>query len=183
VSWERQLDALFTDLEHQAEGLALADRDAAVAELVRAEYAEVDLASRVHASLGSSVELGVGGFGPVRGQLVAAGAGWCLLAPDARESGSRHDETVVVLAAVVSARGLAAGARPESVRPVTHRLGLGSVLRQAAETGDPVAVGRRDGTVRQGALGRVGADFVELLDDGGAVEVVPFSGIAVVRRR
>jgi hypothetical protein len=182
VSWERQLDALFTDLEHQAEGLALADRDAAVAELARAEYAEVDVASRLHASLGATVELGVWGAGAVRGQLVAAGVGWCLLTPDNGEPAGRLDETVVVLAAVVSARGLAPGARPESVRPITHRLGLGSVLRQAAESGDPVAVVRRDGTVRQGTLGRVGADFVELLD-AGAVEVVPFSGIAVVRRR
>ena len=58
MTWERELLDLFEDLEHQAEGLALTDRDAEVAELARSEYAEIDLAARVHASVGQPVEQG-----------------------------------------------------------------------------------------------------------------------------
>ena len=184
MSWERQLDELFAELEQQAEGMALADRDAAVAELSRAEYAEVELAARVHASVGSVVELDVLGAGTVRGRLVSAGAGWCLVAPDLVGSGAATPaEWLVALDAVLAARGLPPGARPAAARPVTHRLGLGSVLRQAAEAVDPVVVVRRDGTARQGALGRVGADFVELVVEPARVELVPFSGLALVRPR
>ena len=52
---------LFDDLEQQAEGLALAERDARVAERCRAEYAEVDLVARLHASVGTPVQVEVRG--------------------------------------------------------------------------------------------------------------------------
>ena len=52
MRWEERLLDLFDDLEQQADGLALAERDALVVEQSRAEYAEVDLASRLAASVG-----------------------------------------------------------------------------------------------------------------------------------
>lgn len=179
MTWERALLGLFDDLEQQAEGLALAARDADVAELARAEYAEIDLASRLHASTGQEVELQLLGAGPVRGRLARVGEGWCLVAPPG-SAGRPGVETVVALPALVGARGLAGGARPESLRGVVARLRIGSVLRRLAEDGARVAVVRTDGERRQGALARVGADFVEIADEG-RLELVPFAVLAAVR--
>jgi hypothetical protein len=96
----------------------------------------------------------------------------------------------VVLAAVLSLAGLSAGARVPESREVSARLGLGSVLRQLAEEGDPVVLGQVDGSRQAGRILRVGADFVELAPAPGHVQgrvrgqasvVVPFSALAVVR--
>ena len=53
MGWEASMFALFDDLEQQAEGMHLADRDADVADLSLAEYARVNLAARLHAALAS----------------------------------------------------------------------------------------------------------------------------------
>ena len=177
MSWEKRVLDLFDDLEQQAEGLALADRDAAVAELGRAEYAEVELASRLHASVGHAVQVRVQGLGAVRGRLERVGAGWCLLE---REPLGRS-EVVVRLAAVLMARGLSPRAVPEAARGPLSRLGLGSVLRGFAEEAVPVVVVLLDGEARRGLLRRIGADFAELTAADGMVEVVPFSAVAAVR--
>ncbi len=177
MSWERALLELFDDLEQQAEGLALANRDADVAELARAEYAEVDLESRLHASLDQDVELQVRGAGALRGRLARVGTGWCLLAT----TGAPGGETVVLTGTVLGARGLAAGARPEPLRGVASQLGIGSVLRRLAEHGSRVTVVRGDGERRSGVLARVGADFLELADEG-RLELVPFGALVAVRR-
>ena len=176
MSWERALLELFDDLEQQAEGLALANRDADVAELARAEYAEVDLESRLHASVDGDVELQVQGAGPVRGRLARVGNGWCLVTG----GDARGAETVVVVRMVLGARGLSSGSRPESLRGVATRLGIGSVLRRLAEHGARVTVVRVDGERRSGVLARVGADFLELADEG-RLELVPFGAVAAVR--
>ena len=181
MSWELRLLDLFEDLEQQAEGAAMVARDAEVAELARAEYSEVDLAARWHASLGLDVELvGSGGL-VVRGQVARVGAGWCLLTGGS-EDGSGPQEWLFVLAGLVSARGLSQQARPQATRPITGRLGLGSALRRVVEERGPVTLVRSDGERRQGRLGRVGKDFVELVPEDGGVEIVPFSALAALRR-
>ena len=169
----RLLD-LFEDLEQQAEGAALAARDSEVAELARAEYSGVDLASRCHASLGQQAELtGPAGL-VVRGRLARAGDGWCLVVGDAQE-------WLFALSHLLAVRGLSSQARPAALRPLTARLGLGSVLRELAEDQAEVTVIRSDGELRRGRVGRVGQDFLELTSEGG-VEVVPFSAVVAVRR-
>jgi hypothetical protein len=181
MRWEERLFDLFDDLEQQAEGLALTGRDAEVAELTRAEYAQVDLAARLHASVGRSVRLGVSGLGPVEARLARVGEGWCLLANSATE-------WLIRTAAIRSARGLSQHGRMEPARPLTARLGLTSALRGVAETRSSVVVHHLDATSQRGLLGRVGADFVELAvgDDAaaaapvGVVEVVPFCHLAAV---
>lgn len=178
MTWEQQLLDLFDDLEQRAEGLALTRRDAEVAELARAEYAEVELDSRLHASVGRAVELRVLAIGPVRGRLAGAGAGWCLVATEAHSA-----EWVVATDAVLGYKGLADGARPEHLRPVTARLGLGSVLRRLSEQRDPVVVVSRDGDRRSGTVARVGADFLELVPADGGAEVLPLGAVVALRGR
>jgi hypothetical protein len=177
VSWEKRVLDLFDDLEQQAQGLALAERDAAVAELGRAEYAEVELLSRLHGSVGHPVQLHVHGLGMVRGRLERVGAGWCMLSGEAPAS----VETVVRTDALLSARGLSPRAVTEAVRGPLARLGFGSVLRTLAEEPEAVVLVLLDGEVRRGVLRRVGADFVEVVGADGGGEVVPFSAVAAVR--
>jgi hypothetical protein len=177
MSWEQRLFGLFEDLEQQAEGLALVSRDAAVEELARAGYSEVDLGSRLHASVGLTVQLVLKGAGQVRGRLARVGAGWCLMTPEAGVG----QEWVVSLPALVAARGLSARAVPEPARSVVTRLRLGSVLRGLSEEAEPLAVLTVDGEQRRGRILRVGADFLELAPAGG-VEVLPFTAVALVRR-
>ena len=174
--------ALFDDLEQQAEGLELERRDAEVADRLRDEYAEVDLAARLHASVGARVVLTVAGPGAaggtvggeeVRGTLVRVGADWLLLAVDGRELLVRT-ETVVL------ARGLSERALLAEARPVLSRLRLTACLRRLAEDGERQRLRLVDGSVRTGELGRVGADFVELWDDQGVVQV-PLPALVWVR--
>lgn len=175
--------ALFDDLEQQAEGLELERRDAEVADRLRDEYAEVDLAARLHASVGAVVELTV--LGPsvsgaaaggeeLRGTLVRVGAGWLLVAAGGRELLVRGD-------ALVAVRGLSEQALPAGARSVLSRLPLTSCLRRLSEEGERQVLRLVDGSLRAGELGRVGADFVELWDDRG-VGQVPLSALVWVRR-
>jgi hypothetical protein len=185
MRWEERLLDVFDDLEQQAEGLALAERDAMVAEQSRAEYAAVDLAARVHASVGNRVVVDVAGVGPLDATLARAGAGWCLLA-------AGPAEWIVRLEAVRSVRGLADGAVAEPARPVAARLGVASAVRAVAGARSPVLLHRQDGGTTRGLLGRVGRDFVEVAGTHevggvevvagvGGVEVVPFAAVAAVR--
>ena len=179
MRWEDRLLDLFDDLEQQAEGLALAERDALVAEQSRAEYAGVDLAARLHASTGAAVQVDVTGLGSLDGRVLRTGDGWCLLAVAGRE-------WIVVLDAVTALRGLRDGGVGAAARPLTARLGLGSALRGVAESGSEVVLHRRDGAVLRGDVARVGADFVELrptVDAGAAagVVVLPFAAVAALR--
>jgi hypothetical protein len=180
MRWEERLLDLFDDLEQQAEGLALIGRDTEVAEQSRAEYARVDLAARLHASVGRSVRLDVRGLGGVEGRLARVGEGWCLL-------GDGAVEWLVRTAAVIAVRGVSQRGRAVDARPVTARLGLTSALRGVAETRSVVVVHSVDATSVRGVLGRVGEDFVELgvgedRVTSGEVVLVPFSGLAALRR-
>lgn len=172
VGWEERLLAVFDDLEQQAEGLALVARDTDVEELGRAEYAEVDLAARLHASTGLTVLLDLAGWGRRQVVLERVGRGCAVV---------RDGSGVVVLnlAHLRGASGLAAGARPEALQRVTARLGLASALRHLAEEVDSVGIVRDDGERRVGRLGRLGADFVELVGETG-IEVVPLGAVAAV---
>lgn len=184
VTWERRLFDVFDDLEQQADGLARRALDEEVAELGRAEYAEVDLVSRLHGSLGADLVLTLTGV-TLQGRLVRAGRDWCLLEPQ----GSRGQEWLVALRQLMGVRGLTERSVPESVRPVVARLSLTSALRALAETGEAVLVVRVDGSRTRGWLGRVGSDFVELrlLEEGVGdrrvtpVEVLPLAAVVALQ--
>ena len=93
-----------------------------------------------------------------------------------------------MLSAISSVRGLVGRGVASSARPLTARLGLASALRGVAEERNEVVLHRTDGALARGPLGRVGADFVEVLaaSDAGVVtpayvELVPFWAVAAVR--
>jgi len=171
MRWDDRLAALAADLQQQAEGLGFAERDLEVAEQARAEYAGVDLCGRLLGSLGRRLELSVTGVGRLEGVLSRVGDGWFLVV-------GAPGEWAVRLAAVGSVRGLAAGAVPAPARPVTARLGWGSALRGLQELAHGVVLHRLEGTTVRGSAARVGADFVEVVEESGTATVVPFTALA-----
>jgi hypothetical protein len=179
---------LFADLEGQLAAAAQADLAAEVAELVRAEWAEVALSDRLRPLVGATLRVSVTGAGTLQGRLCDLGAGWLLLAEPARQA-----ETLVSTAAVQWVEGLSRHTAPaHGVEAVTRRLGLGHVLRGIARDRSPVLLVVRDGQAVTGTLDRVGADFVEVavhpIDEprrAGQVQTVravPWSALAAVRR-
>jgi hypothetical protein len=174
MRWEERLLDLFDDLEQQADGLALAERDALVAEQSRAEYAEVDLAARLAGSVGGRLWLDVQGVGGLDGVLGRTGDGWLVIE-------GAGGAWVVLLSAVRRARGLSDAAVDAAARPLAARLGVASALRGLAESRLPCVLHGTDGQVTQAVLVRVGRDFVEVRPVDGPVEVVPFAAVAALR--
>lgn len=150
------LDDVFEDLEQQAVGIELAERDAELADRVRGEYASVTLADRVHASVGRQVVLVLSGGETVSGELTDAGVDWCTV------SSPQGRTWLVRLDAVVVARGLSARAVPEAARPAVARLGFGSALHRLSDGCADLRLHLVTGAVPRVRLGRVGADFVEV---------------------
>lgn len=175
------LSGLFEDLEQQAAGMHLAERDADLVDRARGEYASVSFASRVHASFGRDVVLGLGGGEVVEGRLTQAGVDWCLVA-----GSERPDVWLVRLAAVVSAQGMSARAVPEPARPAVARLGFGSALHRLAAEAQSVLLYLVSGARPTVRVLRIGADFVEVepsATGAGAASglLVPFSAVRAVR--
>ncbi len=185
-SWEHRLCDLFDDLEQQAEGLHLLERDAEVADRSRAEYSQVTMAARLNGSVGERLVLRLLGVGRLEGTLMRVGSDWFLL------NGAPWGQGWMVrTAAVVDASGLSERAVTEPARSVVSRLGLGSALRGVTESGSAVVLEHLDGNRQRGTPVRVGADFVEI---GGGVDgesltrgtartsrVLPFAALAAVR--
>jgi len=175
--WEQRLLTVFDDLEQQAAAAFGAEREAEVAERARSEYAGVTLATRLMAARDTRVTLAVEGVGAVSGVLQRVAADWCLL-------GAGGQDWIVRLPAVGSVRGLPSHAVAEAAWPVTARLGLGSALRRVADGGEECRVRLRDGTAYDARLGRVGADFVEVISgDHAETWVLAFAALAAVHSR
>lgn len=173
MRWEESVFALFEDLEMQAEGLHLEQRSGEVESLAEAGYAEVSLASRVHASAGARLRVGLREGPEVRGRLARAGADWLLL-----NSGS--GEWLVRLDAVAVVEGLSGTSLPPPLWPVLARLSVRSALRRIAGADGSCVVWTADGRQVTGRLERVGADFVEVRTPS-AVLVVATGAIAAVQ--
>jgi hypothetical protein len=173
--WEHAVLALLDDLEMQADGLHLAERAAEVNALSVAEYAEVRLVSRLHASVGRELRVGIVDHVEVRGRLARVGADWMLV-----DQG--HLAWFVHLPAVLVVTGLDEHSVSPDAMPMSARLSLRSVLRRLADERTPCALHLVGGRVVQGRLDRVGADFVELRSpDVPDKVVVPLAAICVVR--
>jgi len=175
VSWENDLFAFLDDLEGRAEALYDTEREAELADRSRAEYRQVTLASRLMASVGRELTLETAGVGPVTGRLERVADGWCLVAGPAQD-------WVVLTDAVGAVHGAADRSVPEVAWSPVARLGLGSALRRLADSGERCVLRLRDGSTREGALRRVGADFVEVAG-AGRVVLVAFAQLAAVQSR
>lgn len=179
MSWEESVASVFDDLEQQAQGLHLLERDAEVAELTAAEYAGVGLASRLHASLGHELEVSLRGGTRVAGRLARAGQGWFLLVDGAVE-------WVVSTSAVCLVAGLSSRSLDEAAWSAVDRISVRSALRRLAAAPEPCTVHLLDGGLLEGRLGRVGADFFELHAGEGAqgrVLAVATASVAGLQRR
>jgi hypothetical protein len=174
------LGGVFEDLEQQAHGLHLADRDAELADRARGEYTTVSFASRVHASVGHTVALTLRTGDVVDGTLTQAGVDWCTLVTDRPQV-----SWLVRLDAVVTAAGMSSRALPEAARPATARLGFGSALHRLSTQAAEVVVHLGPSVSRRVRVLRIGADFVEVESregSGGAgAQLLPFAAMAAVR--
>lgn len=171
MRWER----LFADLEGQLAAGAAEQGRWDVADLVRAERAQMRVADRLRAAVGARVRVGlVDDAEPLEGELLEAGADWLLVAV------AGHRRAVVPLAALDVVSGLPVAAAPPA-GVVESRLGLGHVLRALARDRVAVTVRTRGGTLG-GRLERVGADHVDLTPEpmGARCATVPFSAICAV---
>jgi hypothetical protein len=176
VAWEEELFAVLDDLEQQADALFDAERAAELADRSRAEYGAVTLASRLMASVGAEVVLGVVGVGRVAGELQRLGTGWALL----RGPGG---DWLVHLAAVEEVLGASARSVPEVAWSPLTRLGLGSAFRRLGETGERCLVHLRSGTRAEGRVLRVGTDFAEVEVARERVQLVAFAAVAAIQSR
>src|SRR6478609_5267931 len=120
MGWEESMFAVFEDLEQQAEGLQLIERDAEVADLTVAEYSRVSLASRLHASLGADLRVRLLGGRVVGGRLARLGEDWFLLVDGSGEWVVRHQ-------GVATVDGLSGKAHSEDTWSVVDRLTLRAV--------------------------------------------------------
>jgi hypothetical protein len=176
VDWDEQLFAFLDDLEQQAQALYDADRASELADRSRSEYTAVTLVSRLMASVDEQVTLDLLGVGAVAGLLRRVGPDWCLV------HGAAQD-WVIRLAAVKSAEGLSERSVPDVAWSPVSRLGLGSALRRLADTGVDCRLHAVDGTVRDGRVVRVGADFAEMVVGEGRMALVAQHALAAVQSR
>ena len=179
MSWEESMFAVFDDLEQQAQGLHLVERDAEVADLMLAEYSLVSLAARLHASVGLDVRVRLLGGRVVGGRLARLGEDWFLLVDGSAEWVVRHQ-------GVVSVGGLSTRADSEETWSVVDRLTLRTVLRRLSMTNESCLVHFCDDQQVEGRVGRVGRDFFELNVGeaaGELVQAVPYSSVAALQGR
>lgn len=174
MSWEEQLFSVLDDLEQQAEALYDAERDLALADRSRSEYAQVTLASRLAASLDADLALEVRGVGRVSGTLQRVGTGWCLLA------GSGQD-WIVRAESIAAVHRASARSVPEVAWSPVTRLGLGAALRRLADERERCHVHLLDGGRHDVVPTRVGQDFLEGTAVGGEAILVAFSAVAAVQ--
>lgn len=173
----RVLD-LLEDLEQQADALERSERQAEVADRVRAEYRTVTLAERLHATVGSRLRLTVSGVGPLTGVVRRSAADWSLLEDDL------GGEWLVTHRAITTLEGAADTAVAQDAWSVLARLGWGAALRGLAEDEGRCVLHLADGARARTRLLRVGADFVEHLPEDAPparVALVPFGALAAVQ--
>lgn len=174
-------DLLWSDLTSQADGWERADLEAEAVERELIESAAVTWADRLRGSVGRPLACRTRGGRVWRGTLVAHGADFVVLA-SADPAGPTH--VALRSAAVRAVEGLSARAVPaDAVGLVAARRSFGSLLRRMAADRLEVAVHLDDSRVQPGDLGRVGRDYVDVVDEGGRVTSVVVDGIVAVTPR
>jgi hypothetical protein len=179
VSWAESMFEVFDDLEQQAAGLHLLERDAEVAEMSVAEYSRISLAERLHASVGQHLRLRLVGGHQVTGRLTRSGPDWLLLV-------DRGAEWIVRCEGIASVSGLSQRADSEETWSVVDRLTIRSLLRRLSADSVGCLVRFVDDQQVQGRIGRVGQDFLELHvgeGDGRRVHVVPLHAVVALQEQ
>lgn len=177
MAWEEELFSFLDDVESQAEAAFAAEREAELADRRRAEYLQVTLASRLMASVGSEVRLGVQGVGALSGTLERTAGDWLLLRSAGQDWAIRH-------AALSSLGNASRRSVPEVAWSPVARLGLASVLRRLADGGERCLFHALDGTRTDGVPLRVGADFVEIaVGEQRRLVLIPLGTLAAVQSR
>ncbi|GAB2472408.1 hypothetical protein [Xylanimonas ulmi] len=170
-------DLLFADLEAQLVAHEQAVRDGQVAELTRAEHAQIALADRLRAVVGARVAVDLGDGDGVRGVVRQVAAAWVLIEGHGARGRTEH---LVPLAAVGAITGLTRRCVPSTAR--TDALGLGVVLRELQRDRARVLV-RTSAGQAVGRLARVGQDHLDLEESDRAptcVRTVPFAALRCV---
>ncbi|MFD1860872.1 hypothetical protein EHW97_14170 [Aeromicrobium camelliae] len=159
-------DRLFDDLEASVEDVVRVERDA-LADDLRDEL----LAERSWAEgLAGDIVVSVRGAGDITGTVSAVTDHFVHLA-------GIHEDVLVARSAVMAVSG-------GEGEPAAHtRVGWGGAFRAARDDGDPVRLVRVDGQVAEGEVRAVAADAVMLRTVTGHVVTIPWSAIALVRRR
>lgn len=165
-------DHLFADLEGQLAAERAADFQADVAEMTRAERASVELAARLVAQRGSVVGLTLVTGDTMRGDVADAAAQWVLL-------NTEGPQVLVPHSAIAAVNGL--GIRARTASEVERRLSLGYALRALSRDRARIIV-RTLGSEVSGAIGGVGADYVDITVADGSLSSVPFHAIVSVRQ-
>ncbi|WP_125776825.1 hypothetical protein [Antribacter gilvus] len=168
-------ELLFGDLEAQAAAQDVAEADALVSELTRAEHATITVADRFRAGIGVAVVVDLLDGEPVRGTVREAADEWVLLQGAAPAGPAQH---LVPLRAVTGVSGLGRHAAPGSRR---DGAGLGPVLR-ALQRGRSFVLVRTLGGRVAGRIGRVGRDHLDVddLTRPGGARLVPFGALLCV---
>lgn len=169
--------ALFDDIEAQWAELGRQEFESEVTDRTQREQSAVRLRQMLAAHSGAPVEARLGAAGMVSGELHGVGADWMLLGDGMRE-------VLVVLAAVMSVRGL--GPHAGAPASLSDRLGLGHALRGVMRDRGEVEAALVDGSRVTGLIDRVGADHVVIVPRAGRAgeeTAVTFGGLACVLRR
>lgn len=164
-------DALFDDLQSMLEAAERDELDVELGSLIEAEIATTTLVERVRAAVGRVVRICLADGDIREGEIVDCGQGWVLVARGVRQ----------ILAPLASVRWVATlgGAAPP-VGLVASRLGLAYALRALARARVPVQVLVLGGQPLRGAIGRVGADHLDVVLDARGAPVVTIGFPAIV---
>lgn len=176
-------DELFDDIEAQARAAASAELAGEVADRTRRERALVELADRLVAARGRSLQLRVAGGACYEGVLADVAQQWCVIAAPG--------PVLVPLGAVTSLTGLGSAAATTGRSGVRRRLPLTWALRAVARDRSPVRLDLVDGSLLTGTLDAVGADHADLAEHPAdqprrasqvrGVRTVPLASLAAVR--
>lgn len=149
--------ALLADLAGQAERMDQAERSAEVADRARIEAQRVTLVDRLRAvGDGNRVRVQVRGCDDVTGRIRQVAVGWTLVSDD---SGA---EWIITAPAIMGVAGLHRYSEPAGSSVVDSRLGIAHALRGIAADRSGVRILMTDGSVVDGTIDRVGADFVDV---------------------
>ena len=172
---QERWDALFGDLEAQADAQSVAEADALVSELTRAEHTTMTTADRFRAGVSATVTLELLDGAPLRGVVREVADEWVLLHGVPPEPVARH---LVPFAALTGVHGLARQAASATSR--RDALGIGLMLRTLQRDRARVAVRTLRGAVG-GRIGRVGRDHLDIdVVDGRGTRLVPCSAVLAV---